>query len=40
MVGYMIAHRSILANRRLQTAGAVARMLRIPGTLACPDQAR
>jgi len=39
MVGHMIAHRSILANGR-HTAGPVARILRIPGTLACPGQAR
>jgi hypothetical protein len=35
----MNAHRLIHANR-LQTAGAVARILRIPGTLACPGRAR
>jgi hypothetical protein len=39
MVGYMIAHRSILANGP-HAAAAVARILLIPGTLACPGRAR
>jgi hypothetical protein len=38
MVRHMTAHRSHLFTG-LQ-AGAVARILRIPGTLACPGQAR
>jgi hypothetical protein len=38
MVGRMIAHRSIFANGP-HTAGTVARIRRIPGTLACPGHA-
>jgi hypothetical protein len=39
MVGRMMTHRSILSTG-LSLAGTVARILRIPGTLACPGQAR
>jgi hypothetical protein len=39
MVGRMMTHRSIQSTGP-QAAGAVARILRIPGTLACPGQAR
>jgi hypothetical protein len=39
MVGRMMAHRLNLSSGLAQ-AGAVARILRIPGTLACPGRAR
>jgi hypothetical protein len=39
MVGRMMTRRSILSTGLL-LAGAVARIVRIPGTLACPGQAR